>query len=652
MGIPRRHTTILGAWLAAMLAVPAAAAATPLLGLTAQGCLSSGLLAGCTTLNGQLDSPGGLAISPDGANAYVMGGGSDTLLTLKRDPATGALSPQGCVSNDGLAGCGGTYQGKLDGPNDVVVSPDGGSVYVVAVTPGTVVTFARDRATGALTPQGCFSNADLAGCTTLAGRLSGASSVAASADGSSVYVTAQIPGTLVSFTRDPATGALAPQGCFSNVAITGCDSSLAGKLGAGADVAVAADGASVHAAYRASGTLVSFTRTASGALTFASCFSNAALAGCATQAGQLNRVRAVTVSPDGANVYAAGDDNAAMGASQGVLNVFKRTSGGALTFASCFSDDALAACTTLDSQLYGANDVTVSPDGSSLYVATFFSSRLTTFARTAATGALAYESCFTNVVRPGCSRVPGQLDLLRAVTVSPDGAGVYVTAQGSSALVTFARELAPVCRASTSAGAAGAAQAVPLDCRDPNGDPLAFAVASAPRSGTLGAFDAVGRTVAYTPAAGFSGLDDFAVTATSDGKTTAPVNVSVIVAPPPAVLSPGPGVVVGSPLVTPPVAVKPRVAFVAKKLSVRRGKALTVAFTVTTPGVAKLTVRKGTRTRASLSVKVEKAGRASVVLSRAASKKLKAGKYAIRLAFTPTAARRPLIKTLALTVRP
>ncbi|HEY6172912.1 MAG TPA: Ig-like domain-containing protein, partial [Kofleriaceae bacterium] len=66
-----------------------------------------------------------------------------------------------------------------------------------------------------------------------------------------------------------------------------------------------------------------------------------------------------------------------------------------------------------------------------------------------------------------------------------------------------------------------------LDATDADGDAIAFAIATPPGHGTLGAV--LGNRVTYTPAAGFTGSDSFTFTA-SDGKaTSAPATILVTV---------------------------------------------------------------------------------------------------------------------------
>src|SRR5688572_14379694 len=79
-----------------------------------------------------LDGPQRLAMSPDGKNVYVPTAGSDALVVLDRNAATGALAPKpgthGCVSDTGAGPC---VDGiALENAADAVVSPDGRNVYL------------------------------------------------------------------------------------------------------------------------------------------------------------------------------------------------------------------------------------------------------------------------------------------------------------------------------------------------------------------------------------------------------------------------------------------------------------------------------------------------------------------------------------------
>jgi DNA-binding beta-propeller fold protein YncE len=152
-----------------------------------------------------IGGPFGLAVSPDGRNVYVASGfdvnGTDTptdgngITVLTRDRSTGGISQlqgtAGCITVGGTNGqC--VAFAALKGSESVVVSPDGQSVYTAAASSQGVVIFSRNTTTGALTPLpgnlGCLSVIEER-CTRVR-TLDGASSIATSPDGQTLYVTA------------------------------------------------------------------------------------------------------------------------------------------------------------------------------------------------------------------------------------------------------------------------------------------------------------------------------------------------------------------------------------------------------------------------------------------------------------------------------
>ena len=131
----------------------------------------------------------------------------------------------------------------------------------------------------------------------------------------------------------------------------------------------------------------------------------------------------VAVSPDGAHVYAVGiADNA--------VAVFSRNAAtGVLTFVEQQKDgvggvDGLEAVTS----------VTVSADGAHVYTASYFDNAVVVFSRNATTGGLT----FVEQEKDGVGGVNGLAGALE-VTVSPDGAHVYVVGMADSAIAVFSR---------------------------------------------------------------------------------------------------------------------------------------------------------------------------------------------------------------------
>jgi hypothetical protein len=208
----------------------------------------------CSTGFDGLYSMTSLAFSPDGNQAYVTsdsGANPGPLVAdpgeiteLTRDPSTNALTAitgaGACVTAG--TGCGGADAGTngvagVIEPQQIVLSPDGANAYVVsaqytggstgvntgALVSSTLTQFARDPGTGALTPLSgatCFTGwneacesdtGPIAGIEQLPG-LTGAEGLAISADGQSVYVSAQSSSHtgIVEFSRDTGSGLLAP----------------------------------------------------------------------------------------------------------------------------------------------------------------------------------------------------------------------------------------------------------------------------------------------------------------------------------------------------------------------------------------------------------------------------------------------------------
>jgi 6-phosphogluconolactonase (cycloisomerase 2 family) len=302
----------------------------------------------------------------------------------------------------------------LHGPYSATVSPDGAHVYVVSSFDSALAVFSRDGATGALTfVEGHFDG--VAGVDGLNGGWgNGATAVTVSPDGAHVYVASEYESALVVFSRDAGTGALT----FIEVYFNDVDG-VAG-LGGAHSVTVSPDGAHVYVASTWNRAVAVFSRDGgTGALTFVEAHVN----GVGGVAG-LVWPESVTVSPDGAHVYVASSIDDA-------VTLFSRDAGtGELTFVEA-QFDGVGGVAGLD----GPESVTVSPDGAHVYVASFFGDSVAVFSRDMGTGALT----FVEAQFDGAGGVDG-LNGAMALTVSPDGAHVYVASMDDHAVAVFDRD--------------------------------------------------------------------------------------------------------------------------------------------------------------------------------------------------------------------
>jgi uncharacterized repeat protein (TIGR01451 family) len=253
-----------------------------------------------------LDFARSVVVSPDGAHVYVVGTFDNAIAVFTRNPITGMLSFVE-VQKDDVAGVDG-----LDNPTDVAISLDGAHVYVSGNTQlsqdaGSVAVFSRNATTGALT----FVEVQERGVNGVDG-IDRPSGVTVSADGAHVYVTSPFDEAVAVFGRNPSTGALTfVQAQRDGISVTETFDPARSPV-------VSPDGANVFVEIgRIEGSAISvFKRDpATGTLIFQEMQTDG-VSGVELRGGQ------ITVSPDGANLYAAGGD---LFGAPGAITVFKAT---------------------------------------------------------------------------------------------------------------------------------------------------------------------------------------------------------------------------------------------------------------------------------------------------------------------------------------
>ena len=241
-----------------------------------------------------------------------------------------------------------------------------------------------------------------------------ASGVAISPDGTNVYATSHAENAVSVFSRDPLSGKL------TFVSVLRQTPGTAQGLGGAAAVTVSPDGAQVYVASDVDDAVAAFSRDpGTGLLTFIEQHTDNS-----NGVDGLDGAAALSLSPDGKHLYVAGRNDDAVA-------VFSRDPAtGSLTFVELQKDGVGGV-----DGLNGASVVTTSADGTNVYVAGPLDDAVAVFARDTGTGSLT----FVQAEHDGIGRVRSP-DSLRGLVVSPDGKHVYATDATKNSVLTYSRD--------------------------------------------------------------------------------------------------------------------------------------------------------------------------------------------------------------------
>jgi DNA-binding beta-propeller fold protein YncE len=358
-----------------------------------------------------------IALSPDGKFAYVSSGWSNGVAFFAREPDSGRLTQLGCVKEFPRQDkC--TQAAGLLGPSGVAVSPDGANVYVTSRESDAVIVFARDAETGGMEETGCVSNSGSDGRCVDGTALTGASSVTVSADGATVYVTADEVGAVTWYARDAATGLLTPKGCLVEEATTGGACTSSKSLGGAASATLTPDGGQLIVASPAHSTLSILTRDpATGGLTPSACL-------------QHREPRGDDVIPDEADEFdeELADEESTDDATAARVRARARA-------AQEDDEDALLPGCVPAKALGSVHEVTVSGDGRAVFATGY--DYFAAFSRDPLTGKLTQFACAESYrTYKSCTQARG-LSGASGIAASTDARNLYVVSGGTSAVTTY-----------------------------------------------------------------------------------------------------------------------------------------------------------------------------------------------------------------------
>lgn len=313
-------------------------------------------------------------------------------------------------------------------PSALALSPDGGFAYVTSESRDSVLLFARDATTGRLEYRREYRAVE----GSLQGaRLDGPRHVVLSGDGRHVYVAARNDSAIAILARDLGNGELSF--VANQINGQGNPGSAGGDtrgLGGVSRLALSPDDRHLYASGATGNSIAVFARDAAdGHLAFVE----------AEQQGVddpgdaggvvvgLDRPAGLQVSPDGRHVYVAARFGNAVVA-------FDRSADetaaafGRLSFRTAYRHGLLGV-----GGMLGAADLTISADGAHLYVAAESSNGIVRFDR-GADGALVWRRAWTR----GDTGLPGLLGP-QSIALTPDGQELYVAGFGDSSLSILGR---------------------------------------------------------------------------------------------------------------------------------------------------------------------------------------------------------------------
>lgn len=382
-----------------------------------------------------------MALSRDGRSLYVTSADDDSVASFKRNPRTGKLRFQDCITGETEsdpacrtiphATSGGASSG-LYSPKSLVLSRDGKWLYTASTDDAALGRFKRNTGSGKLTYRGCITGDTDVGpggtgackqipAATAGGADSGLDDLrflALSPNGKSLYSASNNDAAVARFKRAPRSGKLTYQGCLSGETETGPGGSGACRL--------------------------TSVATSTG-----------------NDSGMVD-LRMVAVSGDGKSLYTTSRNDTAVARFQRNTHTGRLIYKGCLTAETETGPGGSGACAQIpgassdgeDTGFDSMESIVPSPDGKSVYTAAANDDAVDRFKRDPGSGKLTFKSCITGETESGpsgsgaCDEIANGtsfgadsgLDFLQILVISADGKWLYTAAKGDDAVARFKRQ--------------------------------------------------------------------------------------------------------------------------------------------------------------------------------------------------------------------